>query len=1305
MVTLIVVLAIYVSFGRLLMSNVEHYHRQILKGINARLPFIIEAQKVGGEWHFFSPELVFTGLKLTIPNSTEPPLELTDGRVTVDVLESLQTGSLKVSKLLLNALSLKGALSEEGAFSITGFGNGNPDMGEWLEEFLLNIESVDLTNNRLALSLPNDKFRQLELDLALRRNGSSRLLEANIRSKTSGTSISVVAEGVGNPLIENAFVGELYLDVDVSDLWAVQQLVNRSSPVDIEGELQAEFWLGWDRGESTVALNLHGTDLELSAKDGSWRLPADDISMQASLEKRNDHWTVFVSDFELFKGDIQLQLPRLQLDTWGDSLRVRTYAVPLAPLNALLVDLSLTPDAIADVFHILNARGEMSAAQLDIAEIADPGDDWQFSANFRKVKVDSWRGAPGVASAKGYVELARDGGYVVLDSQSFAMDFPTVYKQPLFYNDVYGTINIDWDADDLKLSSGLLSLSGEEGLARVLFGLNIPLVKNTIGLEMDLLVGLENFDPSHRNKYLPYILSNTLLDWLAPSIGQGRIEQGAFLWRGNLRENMPALKTIQLFFNIADTQLNYHPQWPPVSEVDGIVLIDDTDVSVWSHSGTLYNSGISYISAEAWTDDQHRMVLAIDGQLLGAAEDGLAVVNNSPIAEIVGPVFANWNATGQLQTQLQLQVILNGEPQPPQIDVKTVWQGVDLHVNPGNLIVSNINGVLSYSSEMGFASNELMGELWGHPVAAQLSQSASTGVEVLLDTHVDMADIQRWLDVDILAFAKGETEADIHIRVQPEEGATLWVESELRGVVLDLPEPWGKPADQLAPLMVKFPLGGAASLLELELRDNLQLHLQISDGKFTGAALGLYDYPAEVETGVLRVSGHSPLVDIQQWQDFIFRYVEGDLLASIEAGGGMAIEVDKVGADTLVLFGQDLRDVVFSLESEAGAWNIAAETEWFSGALGRDADGEVMSLAVEFLNVDGLAQLNVAAPAVGEPLQLPDMTVSLRGLYKGSVPLGEMVFDVRTNRSTLIAENIVGTLAGLEVDVSKPASLSWFQDEQGGSTALDAFFRFGDLSNTLELLGYQKILETESGQFDMALQWPGAPHNFSLGDTRGSLAIALGEGSFLSAPAGASGALRVINILNLAEIIGQLSLSHVFKSGIAFHSVDGEIFLHDGSIEVANLQVDGSTSGFQFNGVADVDSESLEGSLVVTLPVANNLPWIVALTAGLPVAAGVFVVSKLFKKQVNRVASGVYNVTGAWDNPQVTLERIFDDASRASLRSEVDAAGRGQQGPSGTPEVMDTSDLDETIDQLDSKTTNPADPNQAVVHNVSGDMS
>ena len=169
-----VLLAIYVSMGRLLASNVGAYKAIILQVLNSRVPFTIEAERVSGEWQSFTPIIVLSGLRLSAAGSAEPPLELSEGRIGVDVLNSLRTGSLQMTRVALDDLSLRGELSAEGKLRITGLDGGGGRINEWLQEFLLNVELVMLNDNLLRLTLPSGETRDLDLSLLLSRDGSRR---------------------------------------------------------------------------------------------------------------------------------------------------------------------------------------------------------------------------------------------------------------------------------------------------------------------------------------------------------------------------------------------------------------------------------------------------------------------------------------------------------------------------------------------------------------------------------------------------------------------------------------------------------------------------------------------------------------------------------------------------------------------------------------------------------------------------------------------------------------------------------------------------------------------------------------------------------------------------------------------------------------------------------------------------------------------------------------------------------------------------------------------------------------------------
>jgi len=54
----------------------------------------------------------------------------------------------------------------------------------------------------------------------------------------------------------------------------------------------------------------------------------------------------------------------------------------------------------------------------------------------------------------------------------------------------------------------------------------------------------------------------------------------------------------------------------------------------------------------------------------------------------------------------------------------------------------------------------------------------------------------------------------------------------------------------------------------------------------------------------------------------------------------------------------------------------------------------------------------------------------------------------------------------------------------------------------------------------------------------------------------------------------------------------------------------------------------------------------------------VFLLSKVFESQFNRLTSAVYTVSGSWDDPEVEFDRVFDDTEAV-----IPAAARAQPEP------------------------------------------
>lgn len=1326
-VTLVVCLALYVSVGRLVAANVGSYRELILAELNSRVPFNIEAEGVTAEWHSFSPELVLTGLRLGAPGQDEQPVALSEGRIGLDVWGSLWTRSLQATWLELEQLSLRGELDADGSFRITGFAGGGGDISGWIEAFLLNIERIHLNHNSLNLTVPSGESRNFDLDFSLSRTGSRRHVRARLES-TRGAVIHAVADGVGSPLQLELFRGDLYIELVSGDLEAMGSLFAGETPATwADGTVDVEVWLSLDRGEAEIESHVAARDLLIRTGGEARQFPIERVEFSSTVLRRKNRWTLYAEDMLLEQGGDRVSLPRLQGDFWGKALRLRMDDVQLAPLHGVISAIGVLPQGLADVSETLDPGGRLDALQVNISDWREFLADWEVNANFSELQVNSWKGAPGVTAASGYIELAAGGGFLVLDAQQFTMEFPTVYQRPLKYDDLHGTLYFDWDEEAVTLSSGLIQATASEGTAQALFALNIPLQPSTTGLEMELLVGVEDVHPRYRAKYVPYILNENLQNWLKDSVGEGTVEEGAFLWRGSLRRQAHDLRTIQLFFNVSDTNLEYHPQWPPVSGVAGTVLIDDTNVSVWADQATLYNSSIEGLSAEASLNAARQIELAVHGVVHGPAADGLRVLNESPLRQYVGDTFSAWKMEGALETRLDLLLNLADKTIPPQVEVSTLWDDVSVDIQPGRLPVRAVTGQFNYTTEAGFSSSDLRGELWGEPLFARVSQqpalsqgaASDSVVQVDIAGTVDPADIRDWLALDFLTLAQGKTEVALQLTVAPGNSVRLAASSDLAGVSLDLPPPWILAANETQPLSLDLPLSGGISPMNLSLGEDLRMIIDVQDGKLVAGSLTLDGESPALESGELRVTGSANFLDGDAWNEFLENYFSAGFLPGDDAAEDTdpeqarlaaeetafpTIVLDDVRAQHLRLLGRDFQDVILDLNVDSNGWRATAQMDWVSGSLQVEGD-EPWQLRLEDLDLAGVSGLFAQAATETEAdsdLELPVMDVVATRLRHGDLELGSMDFHLHRVGPTLKVSDIHGELAGMRVPVEEPGQLVWLRGEEG-DTQLDLALQFEDIGLTLMELGYEKILETESGRFDISMKWPGAPQAFSIAAASGSVLVDVEKGSFLEASAGATGALKVVSILNLASIVQRLSVSQMFDSGIPFDSMDGEFYLHGGTIEVPTLDVRGASSRFQFNGLSDVESRSLEGKLVATLPVASNLPWVAALAGGLPVAAGVFVVSKLFEKQFDLLSSAVYDIGGTWNEPKVEFDRIWDDGASSSRKKKAVPQPPGEPNDPQDLSAPDTQQTEmpdpQQIQVLDPQQIQAQDPQEIPLEN------
>jgi len=310
-------------------------------------------------------------------------------------------------------------------------------------------------------------------------------------------------------------------------------------------------------------------------------------------------------------------------------------------------------------------------------------------------------------------------------------------------------------------------------------------------------------------------------------------------------------------------------------------------------------------------------------------------------------------------------------------------------------------------------------------------------------------------------------------------------------------------------------------------------------------------------------------------------------------------------------------------------------------------------LRIEYLDLDGLPQVSGqwadrAAPpdpqgALGAWMR--QLHVSVEGIHRADTKLGDLdlTIDYVEGEGWQFRE-VTGNFLG--INWLPRTRMIWQSSEEGESTTLSLAAELQDVATSLTLVGVAPLVETERGRLDAEWQWPGSPADFELIAMSGDMELEMETGSFVTANAEATGALRLLSLLNLSGLFRRANMNQLFDPGVTFDSAGGSFNFSQGDLRIPDFSIEGSGGYFSFSSDIDLVAETLDGELVVTLPLVENIPWVAALAGGLPVAAGTYLISKVFEDQVNQLSSGVYAVSGDLDNPEVAFERVFDAKSQ-----------------------------------------------------------
>ncbi|MBP8263513.1 MAG: TIGR02099 family protein, partial [Pseudomonas sp.] len=479
-----------------------------------------------------------------------------------------------------------------------------------------------------------------------------------------------------------------------------------------------------------------------------------------------------------------------------------------------------------------------------------------------------------------------------------------------------------------------------------------------------------------------------------------------------------------------------------------------------------------------------------------------------------------------------------------------------------------------------------------------------------------------------------------------DEDSLLRVLSDLRGLHIDLPEPFGKSAEQRRDMAWRMTLSGAERRYWLDMDGLLSLAAaaapqRLRDGRgevrLGGAAARLPVQPGWSLRGALQQ------LDLQEWQRWHQQH-QAQQPTDLRWLSLVDLDIAQIRVGELTI-----DQAAVQLQPQAEAWRLALRSPLVSGSLLWPAQGEApLQLQLDYLDlprgetpVDPSTALPRPDPLAGfDPRRVPAMDMQIDELRLAGVPVGRWRLQTRPQADGVRLQQLDLQMRGLQLT----GEATWTGSAEHSQSSYRGRLQGSDLGKVLRAWDYAPSASSESFRVDVDAHWPGSPAWVSLKRVSGDLHARLDKGQFVEADGG-SQALRVFGLLNFNSIARRLRLdfSDLLGRGLAYDKVRGQLHARDGVFVTSKpLRLSGPSSNLELNGTLDMANEQIDAKLLVTLPVSNNLP-LAAVAVGAPAIGGaLFVVDKLLGDRLARFASVQYDVKGPWNEPQISFDKPFE---------------------------------------------------------------
>jgi len=1332
----LVLVAAYVSAGRQFMPAVSGYVSFFEEQIFERSGIPISVESLVGDFDGFNPILHVNGMTLLVADDEvvagEAALFLQSATVVIDIPQSIWQRTWVLEDFVVESLEINLDQLDSGAWLLRGMSSGNSASVDFdsLYRTLQQIPQLSLRNVAINLHTFDGELLSFRNGLATISNSNdTHYLHANLSLAGSQEEMVLSFEVTGNELAD--MDGQLHIELpsaDYSELFHRQTLEDLSIDELFGG---GSLWLTFAGGELSEFISELELDTLALLSSASDSLSLRDLSGSVGLVRQSadDSWELSLSDMGLTWQELRWSPFNVYVSLKPEtSVAVRADSIDVSLIAQFAESSGLLSESAQRQLEQYAPRGKLENFSFLLPLEENSEEHMLVKTNLNNVDVGSVRGSPNMWGLDGYAEIDFDlggqsaTGFAEVESNRFRLNIPNVFTNTWDHDYVNGSIGFSLDLNEgmhLRLKSNAVVAQTDVVEGRVQFTSIIDRPnEGEPRADLELLVGALRFDAAGRAAYLPDApqVSESLVNimqWLDGAILGGVLTDSGAVYRGSTLPNAAApTKTFQGFYLLDEGELNFSDEWPNLSEVTAFVLEDDNNIDIEVQRATSLDVVATSVNGSIRVNAQGENWLSIQGAAEGATTEGLNYLQNAAVGESLKAVFANWQAQGDFNANIAVEVPLNGE------QLQTVVR-LDMNLEDNSLLipeyaiqVDELTGAVVFDTRTGVEDSELSGRLFEQIASIQLSSELVEGnLESILVRAAGLVTPQQLIAwpmqsqfvQDILGSMEGQLAYQANLSID-QTGISdipnrLTIDSTLLGASLALPHPFTKSVEVELPLKLDMAFSGDQQMIVGSLGPTLSFDLELEQGEirdglvFVGEAQGNFENLRDNVSEGLAVLGKMDRFDLERWSDFLAEFNSDE---SVSEGMGNSIEFVDLQIENFQFYGEELSDVNMRITPALALdnWEIALQSNSVAGQVrlpfdrddylsvdlqylrlpGEESDrvGPMQETRVEQLLLEEEDPIDVLADI--DPRDLPRMHFSTNEFFIGDRPYGSWSFTLNPNSQGAEIDDLTFDFRGLRLGLDTMSAeqaqsapidqevgeallvphFSWHFDGTTHVSALTGVLTADNMADVLTANGYAASLESSSAEFEADLSWPGSPAFFTAANLSGDIAINIEDGRFLQR-AGAAGALKLISILNFDAIMRRLRFSDdLLRSGLAYDEITGQMSMVDGQVHIEDrLVISGPSSLYQITGDLNLKDESIVGEMYLTLPVSNNIPWIGVLTANIPLAVGAYLFDRIFGDQVNSLTSAVYTLEGPWEDLEPQFKQAFGSPDSPAQASDI----------------------------------------------------